>query len=208
VPVVTSLESESRSGGIRIQLDGAPFVTVGAADVAGLGVRLGAELAPPRVADLERCADVFGARAVALRMLAARALPSVELERRLVRRGHGPEAAKVAVAALVASGLVDDAEFARHFARTRAQRRRVGPVRLERELRRFGVAPADAQAAVHDALEADGVDVASLLREAALRKQKSLAGKDPKAARRSLRAYLLRQGFGASDIAALLRSTR
>lgn len=202
--VLTSLESEPRSGGIRIQVDGAPFVTVATADVVDLGLRLGTDLPPQRLTALERRADAFAARAVALRMLAARALPSRELVRRLVRRGHARDAAEGAVVGLVNAGLVNDSEFARHFASVRAKRR-IGPARLKRDLQRFGISSGEAEAAVREAIERDGVDVEALLREAADRKLRSLAGKDPKSARRSLRAYLLRQGFGAGDVAALLR---
>ena len=207
MPLVTSLEAESRSGGVRLRIDGEPFATVAVGDVTSFRIRVGDALDPGTVASLERCAELFAARDVATRMLAARALPSTEMVRRLIRRGHPRDVAQTAVDQLVASGLVNDAEFARHFARTRA-RRRVGPVRLSRELQRFGIASQDADVAVREALEADGVDVSRLLGEAAARKMRSLAGKDPTAARRSLRAYLLRQGFPAGDIAAFLRSNR
>ncbi len=207
MPLVTSLEVEARSGGVRLRVDGEPFATVAAGDVAALRIREGEALDTRTIAVLERCAELFAARDVASRMLAARALPSTELVRRLVRRGHPGDIAQAAVHELVASGLVNDAEFARHFARTRS-RRRVGPVRLARELQRFGIASQDAEAAVREALEAEGVDVSRLLSEAATRKLRSLAGKDPRAARRSLRAYLLRQGFRSGEIAAFLRNNR
>ena len=207
MPLVTSLESEPRSGGVRLRIDGEPFATVTAGDVTSLRIRVGDVLDAATIASLERCAELFAARDVAARMLTARALPSTELVKRLVRRGHPRNIAQAAVTGLVAAGVVNDAEFARHFARTRS-RRRVGPVRLARELQRFGIASQDAEAAVQEALEADGVDVSRLLSEAAARKMRSLAGKDPRAARRSLRAYLLRQGFRSGDIAAFLRNTR
>ncbi len=203
--VITSLESEHRTGGVRLQVDGEPFVTVAVDDVAELGLKLGADLTPQRHAALERRAEVFAARAVATRMLAVRPLPSGELTRRLVRKGHTREAAEPAVAALVAAGLVNDGEFARHFARTRAGRRRLGPVRLRRELQRLGIGSEAAETAVAEAIEADGIDVSQLLAEAAEKKLRSLEGKDPVRRRRSLRAYLLRQGFASGDIAKLLR---
>lgn len=204
--LVTSLESEPRSGGVRLRVDGEPFATVAPADITDLGLRVGAALDPRTLAVLEGCAEVFAAREVAARMLAARALPSTELVRRLVRKGHAQGLARTAVEQLVAQGLVNDREFARHFARTRA-RRRVGPVRLSRELQRFGIASQDADQAVREALDADGVDTARMLEDAAARKLQTLKGKDPKAARRSLRGYLLRQGFPAGDIAAFLRGS-
>jgi regulatory protein len=206
VPFLTSLEPEPRSGGVRLRLDDEAFATVSVSDVADLRLVLGAALDQRTLLLLGRRAEAFAARQVALRTLAARALPSRELVRRLMRKGHGREVAEAAVQQLVAQGIVNDAEFARQFARSRSSRRRVGPVRLARELQRFGISSSDAETAVHEALAADGIDVLALLRDAAARKQRSLSGKDPRAARRSLRAYLLRQGFPSSDVAAFLRN--
>lgn len=206
--IVTALEPEPRSGGIRLQVDHEPYATLAPADVAELRLRIGADLESRTAALIARRAEIFGARVVAMRMLASRALPSFELVKRLVQRGHPRETAETAVRALVDAGLVNDAEFARHFARTRSRRRRLGPMRLQRELQRFGIAKGQAEAAVQEALDADGVDVAALLKEAAARKLKSLAGKDPLKARRSLRAYLLRQGFPPGDIAAFMKQLR
>lgn len=207
MPIVTALEPEPRSGGVRLQVDHEPYATLAPSDVAELRLRIGADLESRTSALIARRAEIFGARVVAMKMLASRALPSFELQKRLVRRGHPREVAEAAVKGLVEAGLVDDTEFARHFARTRS-RRRLGPLRLKRELQRFGIAKGEAEAAVREALEADGVDVAELLKEAASRKLRSLAGKDPAKARRSLRAFLLRQGFAAGDIAAFMRGLK
>jgi regulatory protein len=208
VPILTSLEMEPRSGGVRLRLDNEPYATVGAADIAALRLKVGGAVDARQLAALAYAAELFGAGVVAQRLLAMRALPSAELVRRLVRRGHGREVSEAAVRRLVQSGLVNDAEFARHYARTRSRRRRLGPVRLRRELQRFGIASEAADAAVRDALDADGVDVRALLEEAAARKLRTLAGCDPARARRSLRTYLLRRGFAPADVVAYLKTHR
>lgn len=203
--IVTALEPDPRgTGGVRVQVDGGPFATVAARDIADFGLRAGRLLEPEAAAALERRAELFAARAVALRMLAYRALPGREIERRLTRKGHDKEVAGSVVEGLRAEGLVDDAEFARNFVRTRATGRRYGPSRLEADLRRLGVDEKTAVAAVRDTLAADEIDPRQLLREAATRKLHALGGLGREVQRRRLRAYLMRRGFAPGDIIAVL----
>jgi regulatory protein len=207
VPAVTALLPDPRgSGGFTVYLDGASFALVAAADVRELGLAVGASLAPDQLQRAERRAEVFAARSGALRILAYRALPSVEIERRLVRKGYAPAAAGEAVSALVAARLIDDEEFARHYARTRARRFRYGPGRLARDLRRLGIGEQDAARAIRAAFEEEGVDAAGLLREAAARKLQTLRGLDPGVRRRRLKTYLLRRGFAAADVVEVVKA--
>ena len=130
--IITALEPDTRgTGGVRVLVDGGPFATVAAQDIADLGIRAGQPLDPESVPLLERRAELFAARAVALRMLAYRALPGCEVERRLTRKGHDKAVAALVVVRLRDAGLINDVEFARHFVRTRATGRRYGPSRLE-----------------------------------------------------------------------------
>ena len=203
---ITALEADSRSGGVRIQVDGRPFGTVGAADVADCALAADREIDEKTAAELAKRAEVFSARAVALRMLATRPLPTAEMMRRLVRRGHTKPAAEQAVEALRDMGLVNDGEFAKHYVRTKAKRQKFGPRRLLGDLKRLGVNERVAQQAVSEVLESDGVNAGEVLREAAEKKARSLSGLDPAVARRRLRAYLLRRGFGGGEVLAVVRS--
>jgi len=201
VPAVTALLADPRgSGGFTVFVDGASFALVAAADVRELGLVAGASLGAAELEAVERRAEVFAARAGALRILAYRALPSVEIERRLVRKGFARPAAAEAVGALVAGGLIDDDEFARHYVRTRSRRFRYGPSRLARDLRRLGIGEREADEAIRAAFEEDGVDPAGLLREAAEKKLQTLRDLEPQARRRRLKTYLLRRGFAAADV--------
>lgn len=202
---VTALEPESRSGGVRVQLDERPFGTIGTADLVELGLAVDRRVDATTEAELVRRAENFSARAVALRMLAARPLSSVEIQRRLVRKGHSKPAAEAAVQGLLAVGLINDQQFAQQYASTRSRRQRFGPRRLLADLRRMGVSEKDATVAVRDALEADGVDPRAILLEAAAKKARSLQGLDPETARRRLRAYLLRRGFGGNEVASVVK---
>ena len=203
---ITALEADSRSGGVRIQVDGRPFGTVGAADVAACGLAADREIDEAVAETLAKRAEVFSARAVALRMLATRPLPSAEMMRRLVRRGHAKPAAEQAVEALKDMGLLNDSEFANHYVRTKAKRQKFGPRRLLGDLKRLGVNERVAQQAVSDVLESDGVNAGEVLREAAEKKARSLSGLDPAVAKRRLRAYLLRRGFGGGEVVEVVRS--
>ena len=204
---VTALEKEPRGGGIRVQVDGGPFATVSPADVAELGLRAGAALDDALAASLERRAESFAARTVALRMLGYRALPGREIARRLTRKGHARDVADGVVEALRAEGLVNDAEFARHYTRTRAAAKRLGPARLQADLRRLGVDEQVAAEAVRETLEREHIEPGRLLREAAARKVREMAGLDRAAQRRRLKAFLLRRGFPSGEIVAVLRET-
>jgi len=207
VPAVTALEPDPRgTGGVVVFLDGASFALVASADAPALGLAAGAELSPAQVQRVEQRAEVFAARAAALRILAYRALPSTEIRRRLVRKGYAKPAADEAVGALVASALISDGEFARHFARTRARRFRYGPARLAKDLRRLGIGPEEAARAVRDALADEGVEPVELLREAAARKLATLADLDLATRRRRLKTYLLRRGFAASDVIEVVKA--
>jgi regulatory protein len=207
VPAVTALQSDPRgSGGFVVHLDGASFALLGAADVRELALAVGVSLAPEQLQRVEGRAEVFAARLGAMRILAYRALPSVEIQRRLVRKGHTSAAAGEAVGALVAAGLIDDQEFARHFVRTRARRFRYGPARLARDLRRLGIGEQAAQVAVRGAFDEEGVDAAGLLKEAAAKKIQTLGGLDPAVRRRRLRTYLLRRGFSAADVREVVKA--
>jgi regulatory protein len=207
VPAVTALQSDPRgSGGFVVHVDGASLALLAAADVRELALAVGVSLAPAQLQQVEGRAEVFAARLGAMRILAYRALPSVEIQRRLVRKGHTPAAAGEAVGALVAAGLINDEEFARHFVRTRSRRFRYGPARLARDLRRLGIAEQAAEAAVRGAFEEEGVDAAGLLQEAAAKKVQTLRGLDPAVRRRRLRTYLLRRGFAAADVREVVKA--
>ena len=205
--LVTALEKEPRGGGIRVQVDGGPFATVAPADVVELGLRAGAALDEALAASLERRAESFAARTVALRMLGYRALPGREIARRLSRKGHARDVADGVVEVLRAEGLVNDAEFARHYTRTRAAARRLGPARLQADLRRLGVDEQVAAEAVRETLAREHIEPGQLLREAAARKLREMGGLDRSAQRRRLKAFLMRRGFPSGEIVAVLRET-
>ena len=207
MPAVTALEPDPRgSGGVVVFLDGASYALVAPADVRALGLVVDAPLPDALAQRVEQRAEVFAARAAAMRILAYRALPSTEIGRRLVRKGYAKAAAEEAVAALVGAGLISDGEFARHFVCTRARRFRYGPARLARDLRRLGIGREEAESAVRGAFADEGVEAVELLREAAARKLATLQDLDLATRRRRLKTYLLRRGFAAADVIEVVKA--
>ena len=133
----------------------------------------------------------------AIALLAMRAYSTHELTQRLTGRGYGPDEIAAVVARLTAARYLDDAEYARAWARSRARRLSLGPARLTRELRARGVGEAHIAAALAETLAED--DPGALAEAAAARRLKGLQGVPAEAARRRLAAYLARRGF-ATDI--------
>lgn len=204
---ITSLDPEPSGSGIRLRVDGEPFVTIGPEDVLAASLAVGMELSEGLRARLAHRAEVFAARSVAMRLLSSRAIASGELARRLLRRGHARWAVEEAIAFLMAAGLIDDTAFAQHYARTRARNRRYGPRRLRADLRRMGIADRIVERAVAEALEADGTDPKALIREAAMRKVRAMKDIGSDKAKRRLRAYLQRRGFSNAEIADVVKET-
>src|SRR5688572_26343933 len=142
---------------------------------------------------------VEAARRVALRLLASRPRAVQDLKRRLRDRGHDPRAIDSVVQRLETSGLLDDAEFARHFVRVRTPRG-LGPSRLVHDLLTQGVDRRVAEGAVRDIEQVEGTDVAAAARALAEKRVPQLAGLPVQRRRRRLLIYLARRGFRGHEI--------
>lgn len=136
----------------------------------------------------------------ALNMLAFRARTVSELRRRLLQKGEDAADVEVVITRLCDQKLLDDAEFARQYARTKvlgagASRRRIG-----QELARKGV-PRDVADSAIDALqESEGIDLAASIHKVAGKKWRSLSKLDDFTRRRRLYAFLARRGFNPDEI--------
>jgi regulatory protein len=104
-----------------------------------------------------------------------------------------------AVGRLESEGILDDAKFARAFARSRA-RRGYGPARVLSDLSRKGVERRVAEVAV-----AGEVEGATPIEEIARKKAGQLKGLPPDVRRRRLAAYLLRRGFRIAEVQVVLK---
>jgi regulatory protein len=147
--------------------------------------------------------DARAARLAALDLLARKAWSTRDLTRRLGRRGAAPDVARAVVADLEARGYLDDEAFARWWAQARAERRRIGSLRLRRELRAKGIAPALTAGAVEAAFEA-GSELERAL-EAGRRRLPALSRAAPDRAPARLCGHLLRRGYPPSIVREVVR---
>jgi len=135
-------------------------------------------------------------------LLARKAWSRRDLTARLRRRGAPPEIAQAVVAELEAKGYVDDAAFARWWAEARARGRRIGSRRLGGELRARGIPRDLAAAAVASAFEEVPEPERAL--EAGRRRLPALRRGAPARLPGRLRDYLLRRGYPAATVMAVV----
>jgi len=142
------------------------------------------------------------ARRKALELCARAEQSSAGLQAKLVAKGFSRQIARAVIQALATEGVVDDARYARVWARGRAERRAAGPALLAAELRSRG----QGEDAVRGALE--DIDFSRVLARAALRESAKLAkawekkGLEPnRRFKEELYRILKRQGFDPEKIA-------
>jgi regulatory protein len=105
-----------------------------------------------------------------------------------------------ALVRLTRLGYIDDAAFARQFARARLLAGGQSRYRIRSELLRRGVDRGLAESAIEDTLADESVDEAAILERVAEKKARSLAKVDPLTRRRRLYGFLARRGFESDEI--------
>jgi regulatory protein len=136
----------------------------------------------------------------ALKILALRARSIAELRRKLLQKGNDPAKVDAVIAQLRDQRLLDDADYAREFARAKIVGAGASRRRILMELARKGVSRTIAEKAVEELPESEGVDPSSAIRRVAEKKWKSLAKLGDVPARRRLYAFLARRGFNPDEI--------
>jgi regulatory protein len=193
---VSDLHPDRRiPGNLIVEINGARFSSLPVDVAVALDLQVDQELHDELFERLTRVADVEAAYHVAIRLLAAHPRAVNELLRRLRDRGHNPSAVAEAVGRLEAKGLIDDAEFARHFARVRLGRGH-GPPRILSDLLSRGVERRLAERAIDEAADAEGVDTSEAARALAEKRLGQLGDLPAKTLRRRLLGYLSRRGYG------------
>jgi len=134
----------------------------------------------------------------AVKILMRRAHSVSEMKKALIRRTADEGLIQKVIARLKQNGLIDDARYAKQFARQRTEIRHQGKYRVARELRARGVPDQHIEAAVEEA--SANSDEAAMVRQRIDRKLKFLRGEidDRKVA--SLYRTLLRAGFSSDTI--------
>jgi regulatory protein len=132
---------------------------------------------------------------VALRALMRRAHSVQEMKKKLERRSENKLLVQLVMARLKENGLIDDARYAKQFARQRTESRKQGKFRVARDLRARGIP--DRQIA--EALEetAKTTDEGAMVRQRIERKLRSYRGEIDEKKMASIYGSLLRSGFSA-----------
>jgi regulatory protein len=142
----------------------------------------------------------------AVRLLSRRQLSVAECRSRLAELEHSDQDIETAISHLVETGALDDARFARAYARTASEVKGRGRLRVIRELEARGVDRETAAEAVGETYAEK--DERTLVARAV---QKKLRGRSsPKDPREYARLYqhLMRQGFTPAAVHAALRKLR
>jgi len=204
--LLTGLAPDPRRPDYRlVEVDRGRFASLRATDLAGLELRIGAEIPAAVFERLQELADLEGAHRAGLRALARRAHARFDLRRRLLQKQHPPAAVDGALERLSAQGLLDDASFARDYAASKAARGR-GPSRLIGDLLSQGVERRVAEEAVRTALADEGVDPDAVVRAVAEKRARQLAGLPAPVRKRRLVAFLARRGFQGPVIRTIIEA--
>lgn len=137
------------------------------------------------------------AHALCLRLLTARSRTRAELAGQLAKRGYPDDVAGAVLDRLAAVGLVDDAEFADQWVRSRRARAGKGKRALAAELRTKGVDDEVIAAALDDIDAGAERERAEQLVESKLRRE-ALADADDAKVMRRLVGMLVRRGYHQS----------
>ena len=139
----------------------------------------------------------------ALKLLARRELSEKELRDRLVDRGHSADEIDRVVKHLLETKSLDDGRVARAYARTAANVKGRGRLRVMRELTAMGIGRDVASEALAEVF-AD-VDERALIAKALQKKMRGRPRIANAAEHARLYQFLMRQGFTPAGIAAALR---
>jgi len=146
---------------------------------------------------------------VAVRALMRRAHSVHEMKQKLARRSDNKLLVQLVMARLKENGLIDDARYAKQFARQRTETRKQGKFRIARDLRARGVPDRHIEPALEEA--AQETDEAAIVRQRIERKLRAFRGPDTskkidERKMASIYRSLLRVGFPADIIRRELHS--
>src|SRR5438132_4724925 len=141
---------------------------------------------------------------VAVRALMRRAHSVHEMKQKLERRSDNKLLVQVVMARLKENGLMDDARYAKQFARQRTESRKQGKYRVSRDLRARGIPDRHIASALEEV--APTSDEAAMVRQRIQRKLRSYRGEIDERKLASIYSSLLRAGFSADIVRRELRS--
>lgn len=198
---ITAITASPRAAGrFDLLVDGTPAARLSIQGIQTLGLRVGLDLDERLAAAAGAEATVSRAYDRAMAMLAARGRASGELRRLLIRKGESPDVVDEVIHRLTVAGFLDDASFARQFARWKSTGAGLSRRRIEQELGRRGIDRQVAAAAIADTFAEENVDERAAIEAVAEKKLRTLTKVDVPTRRRRLYAYLARRGYDADAI--------
>jgi regulatory protein len=135
---------------------------------------------------------------VAVRALMRRAHSVHEMKQKLERRSENKLLVQVVMARLKENGQIDDAKYAKQFARQRTEGRKQGKFRISRDLRARGVPDRHIDAALKETAEQN--DESAMVRARIERKLRAYRGEIDEKKMASIYGSLLRAGFSADVV--------
>ena len=129
----------------------------------------------------------------------------MELRRKLRDTGAAAADIDAVIEKLRDQKVLNDADFARQFTRSKLAGAGTSRRRIAQELGRKGIARDLADEALRELTEEEGVDPAAAARRVAEKKWKALADLDDFTRRRRLYAFLARRGFDPDEIQEVMR---
>jgi regulatory protein len=135
---------------------------------------------------------------VAMRALMRRAHSVHEMKKTLERRSENKLLVQLVMARLKENGMIDDAQYAKQFARQRTESRKQGKFRIARDLRGRGIPDRHIEAALDET--AKTTDEGAMVRQRIERKLRSFRGEIDEKKLASLYGSLLRAGFSTDVV--------
>jgi regulatory protein len=135
---------------------------------------------------------------VAMRALMRRAHSVHEMKKTLERRSENKLLVQLVMARLKENGMIDDAQYAKQFARQRTESRKQGKFRIARDLRGRGIPDRHIEAALDET--AKTTDEGAMVRQRIKRKLRSFRGEIDEKKLASLYGSLLRAGFSTDVV--------
>ena len=140
----------------------------------------------------------------ALTLLEYRARSVDELRRKLRQKGGAADEIEEALQRLLDQKLLDDADYAKQFARGKLGSSGASRRRIAQELGRKGIGRDAADAAIEELTGEEGLDPLQAAQRIARKKWTALASLDEPTRRRRLYAFLARRGFNPDEIRELM----
>jgi regulatory protein len=205
-PTITAIrEHPRRRGRFVVEIDGQSVAVVGVDTVAELGLSVGLTVAPATLRSL----DVANRRTAlldrALNLLAVRARSTRDLRLRLRRLNAADVDTDWVLRKLETLGYLDDAAYARQFARSRMVGGGRSKRRVQDELYRRGVSREVATEAIDELVADVEIDEYGAALGAARKRLPSLGKLDAPTRRRRLYAFLARRGYESEIVSRVVR---